>query len=211
MLTLAFDTATDDTTVALVRDGELLGERRSRAVRILEDADALLSEAGLAQTDLDRIAVGTGPGSYTGLRMGLVTARALAFALGAPVAGVATLDTLAAGSPGAVPLIDAKRGEVFTRAGDEYVVLAPEDLNVEAGTRYVGDGAVRYRTAIGAAGGEVPPDGDDAHIPWARTLAALATDFGHAEHVLPLYLRVPDAERNLETGKLKEWISSSDG
>ena len=100
MLTLAFDTATDVATVALLRDGEVLGERVSRAVRVLEDAEELLREAEVERDDVEGIVVGTGPGSYTGLRMGLVTARALAIALQVPVAGVSTLDALAAGAPG---------------------------------------------------------------------------------------------------------------
>ena len=68
MLTLAFDTATDVATVALVRDGDVLGERASRAVRVLEDVEAILGEAGLRSADVEGLVVGTGPGSYTGLR-----------------------------------------------------------------------------------------------------------------------------------------------
>src|SRR4051794_33234561 len=106
MLTLAFDTATDVATVALVRDGDVLGERRSRAVSVLADADELLREAGLGPRDLERLAVGVGPGSFTGVRIGLAAARGLGLALEVPVAGVSTLDALAAGAPGSVPVID---------------------------------------------------------------------------------------------------------
>src|SRR6478752_5139462 len=114
MLTLAFDTATDVATSALVRDEEVLGERSSRAVTVLADADELLSEAGHVPADLDLLVVGVGPGSFTGVRIGLAAARGLGLALDLPVAGVSTLDALAAGAPGAVPVIDARRGEVFT-------------------------------------------------------------------------------------------------
>ena len=113
MLTLAFDTATDVATSALVLDGEPLAERASKAVRVLLDVDDMLREAGLEARDLDRIAVGTGPGSFTGLRMGLATARALAFSLELPVAGVSTLDALAAGSRAALPVIDARAPAVY--------------------------------------------------------------------------------------------------
>ena len=198
MLILAFDTATDVATSALVRDGKIVGERASRPVRVLEDAQALIADAGLEPVAVEAIAVGTGPGSYTGLRIGLVTARALALSLGAPVAGVPTLDALAAGAPGAVPVIDGRRGEVFTLESGAPVVRKPEALVVEAGRTYVGNGAVLYRAELEARGAEVPGDDDQRHIPWARHTAALARDSGPADAAEPIYLRVPDAEKALE-------------
>jgi len=195
VLTLAFDTATSVATAALVRDGEVLGERASRAVRVLEDADALLREAGAQQRELDRLVVGTGPGSFTGLRMGLAAARGLAFALDVPVAGVSTLDALAAGAPGALAVVDAGRREVFVRVSGEPVCVAPRKLELEPGTLCVGDGAVRYREVFEERGAEVPPDDDERHRPRARFHAALATEFGPADEIEPLYLRIPDAEQ----------------
>jgi tRNA threonylcarbamoyladenosine biosynthesis protein TsaB len=197
MLILGFDTATEVATCALVWDGELVGERASRPVSLLEDVDALFRRAGAREGALDGIAVGTGPGSFTGLRMGLATARALAFALDVGVAGVSTLDALAAGTPGALPVIDAKRREVFTLVDGEPAVHVPGDLSLEPGTLCVGDGAVRYRDLLEAAGAEVPPDESEAHLPRARFHAELAGEFGPAELVEPLYLRVPDAEKAL--------------
>jgi len=191
MLILAFDTATDVATSALVGDGEVLGERMSRAVTLLEDVDALLRQAGTHTRDVEALAVGIGPGSFTGVRIGLSTARGLALALDIPVAGVSTLAALAAGAPGAVPVIDARRREVFVPGR----VLSPEDLDVEPGRRYVGSGAVRYRDVLASAGGEIPPDGDERHLPRARFHAQLARDFGPAEQVEPLYLRLPDADK----------------
>ena len=196
MLTLAFDTATSVATVALVRDGTVLGERVSRAVSVLQDADALLREAGAGQQDLTGLVVGTGPGSFTGLRLGLAAARGLAFALDLPVAGVSTLRALAAGSPGALPVVDAGRREVFVLDGPEPAVLVPQELRLEPGTLCVGDGALRYRALLESQGAEIPPDDDERHLPRARLHVSLAHDFGPAEEIEPLYLRVPDAEKN---------------
>jgi tRNA threonylcarbamoyladenosine biosynthesis protein TsaB len=128
--------------------------------------------------------------------MGLATARALAFSLDVPVAGVSTLDALAAGAPGAVPVVDARRREVFSSAGGVPFVVRPEELGLGPGTVCVGDGAVRYRAALERAGAEIPPDESELHVPRARFHAELARDFGPAERVEPLYLRVPDAVRS---------------
>jgi tRNA threonylcarbamoyladenosine biosynthesis protein TsaB len=194
---LAFDTATEVATVALLNGNDLLAERKSRPVRILEDADELLGEAGLERSTIEGLVVGTGPGSYTGLRIGLVTARTLAFALEVPVAGVSTLAALAHGAPEARPLIDGRRGEVFGLEGDLPVVVAAQALVVQPGATYAGDGAVRYRTLLEEAGATVPPDDDPVHVPWARHHAALAESFGAPELAEPIYLRLPDAERAL--------------
>lgn len=191
MLILAFDTATDRATSALVDDGEVLGERVSRAATLLEDVDALLRRAGAHAGDVDALAVGTGPGSFTGTRIGLAVARGLGLALDLPAAGVSTLEALGAGAPGAVPVVDAKRREIFV-AGPR--VLLPAELELEPGSVCVGDGARRWREVLEAAGAEVPPDDDERHLPRARFHAQLARDFGPAELLEPIYVRVPDAQ-----------------
>ena len=196
MLTLAFDTATDTATSALVDDGEVLGERTSRAVTLLEDVDALLRQGGAHPRDLGALVVGIGPGSFTGVRIGLAAARGLALALDLRGAGVSTLDALAAGAPGATPVIDARRREVFMLLDGVPAVLAPADLLVEAGGVYVGDGALRYRDVLEGQGGVVPPESDERHRPRARFHAQLARDFGAVEEIEPLYLRVPDAVKS---------------
>jgi tRNA threonylcarbamoyladenosine biosynthesis protein TsaB len=174
VLTLAFDTATGAATSALTEDAEVLGERVSRAQTLLEDVDALLRQAGAHPSDLDRLAVGIGPGSFTGVRIGLAVARGLALSLDLPGAGVSTLAALAAGAPGALPVIDAKRRQVFTLLAGEPSVLAPQELPVRQETVCVGDGALR-----------------------ARFHARLAGGSGRVDELEPLYLRVPDADRNL--------------
>ncbi|HET7856968.1 MAG TPA: tRNA (adenosine(37)-N6)-threonylcarbamoyltransferase complex dimerization subunit type 1 TsaB [Gaiellaceae bacterium] len=200
MLVLAFDTATDRATSAVVRDGETLSERVSAPRLILEDVDELLRQANVEPGELDGIVVGTGPGSFTGLRMGLAAARGLAFALDLPVAGVSTLDALAAGAPGALPVIDARRREVFTLVDGDPAAVDPDELvgTLSQGARLIGDGAVRYREVFTAAGAQVPPDDSDLHLPRASLHAGLATDFGPAEEVEPIYVRAPDADRVLQ-------------
>ncbi|HEY3462772.1 MAG TPA: tRNA (adenosine(37)-N6)-threonylcarbamoyltransferase complex dimerization subunit type 1 TsaB, partial [Gaiellaceae bacterium] len=148
MLTLAFDTATAVATSALVDGDEVLGERVSRAQTLLEDVDALLRQAGAHPSDLDRLAVGLGPGSFTGVRIGLASARGLALSLDLPGSGVSTLAALAAGAPGALPVVDAKRREVFTLLDGEARVLSPQELPLEGGAVCVGDGAKRYRSLL---------------------------------------------------------------
>lgn len=191
MLVLAFDTATDVATSALVDDGEVLGERASVAKRLLEDVDALLRAASAQAADLDALVIGTGPGSFTSTRIGLATARGLALALGIEGAGVSTIDALAAGADGAVPVIDARRGEVFVPG---IRAVAPADVDA-AGRLCVGDGALRYREVLEANGAEIPPGDDPRHRPRAVFHARLATSFGPVEEIEPIYGRVPDAER----------------
>jgi tRNA threonylcarbamoyladenosine biosynthesis protein TsaB len=193
-LILAFDTATDVATSALVSDHEVLGERASVARTVLEDAQRLLADAGARAEDLDALVVGTGPGSFTSTRIGLAAARGLALALDLPVAGVSTLDALGEVDASAYPVIDAGRREVFVRGP---AAVAPDDLELDRGALCIGSGAVRYRSTLERKGAVVPPDEDERHAPRARHHAALARDFGPAENVLPIYVRVPDAERTL--------------
>jgi tRNA threonylcarbamoyladenosine biosynthesis protein TsaB len=191
MLVLAFDTATDVATSAVLHDGQVLGERTSEPRSLLAAIDGLLRDADVAPADLAALVVGTGPGSFTSTRIGLAVARGLALALDLPVAGVSTLDALAAAREDAYPVIDARRREVFVPGP---LVLAPDDLELEAGTLCVGSGAVRYRPALEGKGLVVPLDEDALHLPHARLHASLARDFGPAEQLLPIYVRAPDAK-----------------
>lgn len=191
MLVLAFDTATDIATSALVDDGRVLGELTSTPKALLEDIDTLLRVAGAAPIDIEGLVVGTGPGSFTSTRIGLAVARGLALALDLKVAGISTLDALATSTDAAYPVIDARRSEVFVTGPR---VVAPDDLELELGTLCIGSGAVRYRRTLEDKGAVVPPDHDDIHLPHARLHAALARELGPAEAVLPIYVRAPDAK-----------------
>jgi tRNA threonylcarbamoyladenosine biosynthesis protein TsaB len=182
----AFDTATTVTTCALLRDGEVVGECLTEARAVLSAAHELVSAAGLEPRDVDALVVGTGPGSFTSIRIGLATARGLALATGAEAAGVSTLHAFGGGTP----VIDARRGEIFTEGP---ALARPDELDV-AGKQLVGDGAVRYRGIFEAGGATVPPDDDPAHLPSAALLVAYAEAFGPVEAIEPLYLRLPDAK-----------------
>ena len=146
----------------------------------------------LFRSDIE--AVASGPGSFTGLRIGIATARGLALALDRPCIGVSTLKALAAGAPGGLALVDARRGELFALdAGGSAVVELPEDVagRLQPGTLCVGDGARRYRSLLEAAAAVVPPDDDARHAPGAEALSRLAAGGGQPE---PVYVRRPDAE-----------------
>lgn len=191
MLVLAFDTATDIATSALLRDGDILGERASVARTLLEDLDALLREVDAQPADVEALVVGTGPGSFTSTRIGLAVARGLGVALGVSAAGVSTLDALAAARPGVFPVVDARRRQVFV-SGPR--VVDPDDLELEPGTLCIGSGAVRFRATLERMGARVPPDDDELHLPRARFHASLAREFGPVDAIQPIYVRAPDAK-----------------
>jgi tRNA threonylcarbamoyladenosine biosynthesis protein TsaB len=196
-LTLVTDSATARAVCGLVLDGRVVAaasaEGGHAAQRSLVLVDEVLARTGHQAAELSRIVVGCGPGSFTGLRIGIATARGLALGLGVPCEGVSTLAALAAGAPGALALIDARRGELFTLdPADGEIVEQPEEVaaRIEPGALCVGDGALRYRSLLEAAGAVVPSDDDPRHAPGPAALAELATG-APAE---PIYVRRPDAE-----------------
>jgi tRNA threonylcarbamoyladenosine biosynthesis protein TsaB len=188
------------TTACLSRGDEVLAESATRgrstgAQRVLGDVHHLMRTVRVEPSDVEAIVVGTGPGTFTGLRIGLATARSLGFALRIPVRGVGTLDALLQGDGVDVACVDARRGEVFAAgAGLDVQAIAPEALAdaLAPGAVCAGDGAIRYRDRLG--GLEIPADDSPLHVPWARHHAALAGTAGPPE---PLYIRAPDADRAL--------------
>jgi len=216
-LVLAFDTATQATVVGLLADGGTPIERRDdpapgarprHTQRLLALCEEALAAAGAAWDDVDRIGVGVGPGSFTGLRIGVATARALGQARNVETVTVSTLAALAGGveDPRAVlAVLDARRGEAFAAAftADRQAAAAAVSVEPPAlaalgrpGWLAVGDGAVRYRADLEAGGLEVPPDDDARHLVRGAALvrlAAAATAVPVAT-LVPDYVRLPDAE-----------------
>jgi tRNA threonylcarbamoyladenosine biosynthesis protein TsaB len=231
VIVLGLDTSTPSTVVGLrlvdgttlqARDDPKGGERPGHATRLLPLANGLLSEAGVDWGAVTRIAVGVGPGTFTGLRIGVATARGLAQSLTAELVGVSSLLALAHAArterpedTGVLAVIDARRNEVFVAAydGDIAVVepqaLAPTDVSgplarAEANTGLarwmaVGDGATRYRDAIERLGVVVPGEDSSLHRIDACSLCELGERASPGEvHVVPDYLRRPDAEIAIE-------------
>jgi tRNA threonylcarbamoyladenosine biosynthesis protein TsaB len=219
---LGFDTATAELTVAVTRGGEVLEEASvgaleghpRHAVALLPEVERLVETAG-GWGEIERIGVGVGPGSYTGLRIGITTARGLAQSTGRPLAPVGSLAALARGMPSGRPrlaLIDARRSQLFAALwsadGDELwepLVAAPaevaERVAAEApGALAAGDGSLRFRHELEAAGVAIPDESDPSHMVRARFVCELATDAAVADAggVQPIYLREPDAERWIE-------------
>ena len=211
MLLLAFDTSTPAVTVALHDGDKVLAEATEVGVNrqgelLMPAVRTVLAMAGAEPRDLTHVVSGTGPGPFTGLRVGLVTARAFGDALGIPVHGACSLDALAllhkdsAGPGGIVVLSDARRREVYGAfyAPDGVrtqgpMVLRPDTLNTQLPPEavLVGAGAILYRDQF--------PDHvirDDRPYPEASALAAIAAAqiaAGTAGPADPLYLRRPDA------------------
>jgi tRNA threonylcarbamoyladenosine biosynthesis protein TsaB len=216
---LGLDTSTAAASACVLRaDGEWfevappperLGRPPAHASELMPGVAEVMSRADVGWGDLDAIAVGVGPGMFTGLRIGIATARGLARGSGLPLLPVSSLAALAAGieAPLRLPLIDARRGEVFGALyeGDERVwppVAIPPDglvrrLRDDGFTPLAaGDGSVRFREVLEKAGIQVEPDDSEAHVVRALHVCRLGARAPKAppEAVLPDYLRDPDAK-----------------
>ncbi len=227
MRILAFDTASRATAVAVAapggvwerRDDPPSGERPGHATRLLPLISTVMSEAGLEWAEIDRIAVGLGPGTFTGLRIGVATAKALGQATGSALVGVSTLHALAVGAGGpdgadrdaVLGMLDARRGEVYAGAWSPHrlqgpALLTPRALSPEAlrdalpglGRRplAVGEGAVAFRGVLERAGVDVPSDGSELHRVTAASHCRLALHLPvtSPDALAPDYQRLPDAQ-----------------
>jgi tRNA threonylcarbamoyladenosine biosynthesis protein TsaB len=237
MIVLGLDTATPATVAAVWSSaGEVAEERRDdpdsrskprHTTKLLSLTFQALARAGVGWPEVDRIAVGVGPGTFTGLRIGIATARALAGAREIPLVGVSTLESLALAATAAgedfgapestIAVIDARRGEVFAagwrvgcgeRLADRILLpsaLAPEmlarELDKHPGTLVIGNGAIKFREILEGPGASIPEDESGLHEVSAlyHCRLALSAPIGSPELVRPEYLRLPDAEIALRT------------
>ena len=220
MLILSLDTTARSGSVAIVRDGHLLDEHvgdaaLTHAQRLPGDLIEVCRAAGIAIADVDLFAVAAGPGSFTGLRVGIATVQGLAMARGRRVVPVSTLEAIAASAPGGARRIaawmDAQRGEVFAQvferdgvprpATDAISAIAPAAIDLQRsaleGAEFHGDGALRYREQIVSALGSAVRIAGTAP-PLAAAIAMIAA--GRADRavlphaIVPIYVRRPDAE-----------------
>ena len=221
------DTSTFTESIALVEGERLVGERdlfraKGHASGLHQDLRELLDEAGWALQDLDAFVCGLGPGSFTGMRVGLAAFKGLAYALSRPLCGVTTPQALlGAAGPDALCLIDVRRGEVYAEGGglSEPMCLKPQALidhyhahKLSPPRALIGEGAVRYQALFEEAWSEVWVAPAAAHIPRASLLArpALAqlaergaevlAEPTHVAALEPVYVRPSDAEINYPNG-----------
>jgi tRNA threonylcarbamoyladenosine biosynthesis protein TsaB len=233
LLILALDTATRATAAALLRsdgatfevearDDPPAGARPRHVTRLLELVAEVLDRGEVGWDAVDRIAVGVGPGTFTGLRIGIASARALARARGIELVGISTLRSVAshaisgpdlAGAESVLAVFDARRGEVFAAAWRrqdpghaDAEILAPCACPPEAlaarvrelgtPTLAIGEGAVEFREVLERAGALIPSDESELHRVSAISHCRLALSMraSSPDQVRPAYLRLPDAE-----------------
>jgi tRNA threonylcarbamoyladenosine biosynthesis protein TsaB len=223
MIVLALDTTTRAGSAALLRNGDVLADLSgdpalTHGQRLPGELLQLLDAARVSLADISLLAVAAGPGSFTGLRVGIATIQGLAVATGKPVVPVNTLEALArAGAERdagglIVPWMDAQRGEVYSAIYDatgQDVLLEPtalppvptlERIEAFAAARplhFVGDGAVRYASAIEAALGQrarIDPAVPRLAVPIARIAADDPARALPPHAIAPVYVRRPDAE-----------------
>lgn len=214
MLILALDASTPNVTAALAcveEERSVLAEvsvpSRGASEALLPAVHAALELAGEDLAHVERVLVGVGPGTFTGIRIAAATARSLALGTGAALSKNSTLAALAAPAlsavgeaDGVLVVLDAKRGQVFAQrfsaAGSEGGILCvkPEELTAEGAPLVVGDGAVRYRDALTDLG-RVPTDGSPLHrVTAVGHVLSADLEVLDADSIVPIYAREPDAE-----------------
>ena len=221
MLILAFESSAKPASAALVRDGKLLSQSMqvsalTHSRTLLPMAEDMLKNAELAIGDVDLFAVAHGPGSFTGVRIGVSTVKGLAWAANNPCVGVSTLEAMAwhglAAGGVVCPVMDARRGQVYNAlfeiqngrpvrlCADRPVALeelAPQLRELEGPAFLVGDGAAitaRYLETVGIPF-RMAPENLRWQSAWGVAMAARDKTPGSADALLPVYQRLSQAER----------------
>ena len=226
MRILAIDTATDTATAAVTDGGRLIGEcilnhKKTHSQKLMVLIERMMSDLELDMADIDLFAAAEGPGSFTGLRIGIATVKALAHSVDKPVVGVSTLEGLAYNLPYAdgiiVPIMDARNNQVFNAAyewvgGELKEVIVPNACDINECIErvkdkkeiFTGDGVNVHAEVIEKIGGKIAPV--NARLPRASSIAAAAEKkpTQHYTELTPKYLRLSQAERELAERKAKE-------
>jgi len=228
MIVLGIDTSTQVNTIALLQDGQLLCEtvlntNKNHSQRLMPMIDVLLKEAELRIESIDGVAVASGPGSFTGLRIGMTTGKALAWSLSKPVVGISSLDGIAFNAQGVAgticPILNARRNQVYTAlykmdTGElerisDYMAVEPLELIKQLQSHeqviLLGDGVEEFasifaeslgdRLMIPTSANRLPRASHIAYLGWKRLLKGEIDD---AVNLAPLYVREADAKNIFE-------------
>lgn len=232
MIVLGIDSSTQVNTVALIDQGRLLAETImntsiSHSQRLMPMIDMILKEVGINITDIDGVAVSSGPGSFTGLRIGMTSAKAIAWATNKPLVGVPTLDGIAYNAQGVsgiiCPILNARRNQVYAslyrfEKGElericEYMAIEPMELikklhTIDGKITLLGDAIEEFATvfeenladrlAIPTSANRLPRASQVAYLGWIRLQKGEADS---SINLSPLYIRKADAELKLQQRK----------
>ena len=232
MYILGIETSTMTGSVAIITEQQLIVEQTintkiTHAERLITTIDDTLRAASLTIREIDGIAVSSGPGSFTGLRIGVTTAKSLAYSIRKPIVAVSSLDALSSQffytSYLICPMLDARKKEVYSacyrnsgakvQRVSEYAVITPANLlkGIHEPTLFLGDGVMPYRREIASTLGESAIFADAAHLLPRGSLVAklgcdrlLAGEQDDCSALTPFYLRQSDAEIHWERAQLAQ-------
>jgi tRNA threonylcarbamoyladenosine biosynthesis protein TsaB len=234
MVQLVLDTSTSIMTVGLANEAGMIGEvttnlTNNHSIRLLPSIEWLMKQTDIKPTDLQTIAVGIGPGSYTGVRIGVTTAKSLAWSLKLPLTGLSSLQAIAIGagsvSPYIVPLVDARRGQVYTGLyrweDNRLITVIPDRITLlqqwlteltvfaDKGIAFTGEGIPKHSEALvafqlGQKAGQVELHRSELGWIQAKNLVALLRQgqgHAHTDHaydLVPNYTQLAEAEAKWE-------------
>lgn len=222
MRIIAIETATLVGSIAIIDDERVISEltlnvKATHSEKLMAAMDYLMNASGLTVNDMDGIAVSIGPGSFTGLRIGLSAAKGLSYASGKPLIGIPTLDALASNLPFSrylvCPILDARKGEVYAalyrvseKVTDDMAVKPASLIEmIKEDTLFLGDGVSAYRNLLKEQLRELYHEAPlPLQLPKASNVATLAlkrlrnNDVNDPFALVPMYIRKSEAELKLK-------------